>query len=85
VLLVEKGIERSIDVTTYSFASPAHLVAGTDRLVREAVAYLPIRFPPLPFELQPMRQVMQWHVHRSNDPANLWLREILCAVSVAAG
>lgn len=78
-----QGIERDIDVTTFSFASLPWLIAGTERIAtvherlgRQAARALPVRVLPLPFESPRMSQAMQWHRYRSSDPALRWLREM---------
>jgi LysR family nod box-dependent transcriptional activator len=77
------GLERHDEVKTFSFASAAGLVVGTEliatvhtRLARLAARHLPIivHTPPLPFP--EMQQVMQWHKYRSKDPGLSWLREV---------
>lgn len=84
--MTELGIERDIDAITFSFASLPHLVAGTQRLgtvharlARAAARHLPLRILKLPFDLPPMAQSMQWHTYRTNDPALIWLREMMRA------
>ena len=78
------GIVRDIDVTTYSFASLPHLVAGTQRIAtvhaelgRNAAKSLPIKVLRLPFDIPKMRQSAQWHTYRTSDPALIWLRSAL--------
>lgn len=75
------GLVRRDEVTTYSFASAAGLVVGTDRiatmhsrLARIAARHLPIvaHVPPIAFP--EMKQSIQWHKYRSNDPGLIWLR-----------
>lgn len=83
-----QGVERRVEVSTFSFMTAPHLVVGTDRiatlhrrLALQASRHLPIRLlrPPLP--IPPMVQVMQWHKHRSKDPGLLWLRQTLLAAA----
>ncbi len=78
----ELGIRRQIDVTTYNFTTIPYLVAGTDRiatlhcrLALLASKVLPIRVIPLPVQLPPMRQAVQWHRYRSSDAGLMWLLE----------
>ncbi|MGV7215209.1 LysR family transcriptional regulator [Bradyrhizobium sp. UFLA05-112] len=80
VFLTRLGIERRIDVITYSFSSMAGLVAGTNRiatihrrLAKEALRRLPIKILELPFQLPQMNQSVQWHRYRSNDAGLAWL------------
>jgi LysR family transcriptional regulator, nod-box dependent transcriptional activator len=82
--MTQQGIVRDIDITTFSFASLPYLVAGTQRLAtvhtrlgRQAAMHLPIKVLNLPFKIPRMRQSVQWHTFRSNDPAILWLRDRL--------
>jgi DNA-binding transcriptional LysR family regulator len=86
------GIERDIDAVTFSFASLPWLVAGTHRLAtthaRLAHAVdeqLPIRIFELPFELPHMSQTMQWHTHRTADPALVWLKDTMRAAVTELG
>lgn len=83
-LLAKAGITRNIDVETFSFTGLPHLITGTDRIATihnrlaklvapqaELVTY------PIPADLPPLRQMMQWHAYRDNDPGIIWLRDIL--------
>ena len=77
------GVTRQVDVTTFSFASLPHLVAGTGRiatvhgfLADDAMASVPIVQFPLPFAVPPFRQMMQWHSYRDQDPGIGWLRAL---------
>jgi DNA-binding transcriptional LysR family regulator len=86
------GIERDVDAVSFSFASLPWLVAGTQRLAtvhaklaRDAARYLPIRIHELPFELPPMSQAMQWHTHRSADPALIWLKDTMRDAALELG
>ena len=75
---------RRIEVTTYSFAAAPYLVVGTDRiatvharLARLAQKSLPLTVLPTPMPLPPMKQSMQWHKYRTQDPGLVWLRGLL--------
>lgn len=85
-LLEQLGIERRIEVRTFSFSALPALVAGTGRvatvhgeIARLAAQHLPIRVHPLPFEVPELRQTMQWHAYRTHDPGLAWLRELFLA------
>lgn len=76
-------IVRRNAVVTFSFAALPALVVGTDLVAtlharlahRLATAWpLEIRAMPMPFER--MRQVVQWHQYRSQDPGLIWLRAL---------
>ncbi|MBZ0163127.1 MAG: LysR family transcriptional regulator [Notoacmeibacter sp.] len=77
----ELGITRDVDAVTFSFASLPYFVAGTERLAtlhrrlaRAAAKHLPVKVLELPFAIPPMRQAIQWHTYRTNDPALSWLK-----------
>lgn len=83
-LLERAGIERRVVLTTYSFASMPSLVVGTDciatmqrRLAERLQPGRAVTLLPLPMDLPPMPLMMQWHTHRSHDPALVWLRSAL--------
>jgi DNA-binding transcriptional LysR family regulator len=84
LFLQQYGIARKIEVTTFSFASAAFLVLGTDRiatvhtrLAGQASKLLPLTAHRLPLDIPDMQQVVQWHEHRSFDPGLVWLRGLL--------
>ncbi len=81
---------RRIEVTASSFTVVPFLVIGTDRittmhrrLATLFAATLPLRIFPAPFELPPVRQMLQWHRLNEADPATLWVRDRL--VEAAGG
>lgn len=89
LIMRDLGIVRDVDATTFSFATLPYLVAGTHRLAtiharlaHEAARHLPIKLLKLPFDIPPMRQTMQWHTYRSNDPALIWLRDAMRAAAL---
>ncbi len=76
--------KRKVEVVTHSFSIVPYLVVGTNRIgtvtTRLAVKYaqfLPLKLVPVPVELPPMVEVLQWHKHRDQDPAYIWFRETL--------
>jgi len=84
VFLERLGIERKIDVTSFSFAAVPHLLVGSERvatmhrrLALQAARMMPLTLLPLPFELPIMQQAMQWHEYRSADAGIGWLRSML--------
>ncbi|CAN7267809.1 LysR family transcriptional regulator [Variovorax sp. LjRoot84] len=75
---------RRIEVTSYSFAAVPYLIVGTDRiamlharLARLAQKSLPLRLLPAPVPMPAMKQTMQWHTYRTQDPGLVWLRGLL--------
>jgi LysR family transcriptional regulator, nod-box dependent transcriptional activator len=75
---------RRVEVWTPSFSSAPELVVGTDRIAtiptRLALKYadlLPLKLLPLPIEIPPVVQVLQWHTIHDADPGHRWIRGIL--------
>jgi LysR family nod box-dependent transcriptional activator len=78
--------KRRAEVVTHSFDVVPHLIVGTDRiatvatrLAKKYASFLPIKLIPLPFELPPMTEVVQWHKYHDQDPASAWFRGALSA------
>ncbi|WP_434106064.1 LysR substrate-binding domain-containing protein [Paraburkholderia caffeinilytica] len=84
LMMSNLGLSRSIEVTTTNFNTLPQLVIGTTRiatvhtrLARIYAHYLPLRLLPLPMDLPPLIEVMQWHAINNGDPAHAWLRQVL--------
>jgi LysR family transcriptional regulator, nod-box dependent transcriptional activator len=84
MMMSNLGIARSIEVTTTNFNTLPQLVIGTTRvatvhtrLARIYSHYLPLRMLPLPVNLPPLIEMMQWHAINNSDPAHAWLRGVL--------
>ncbi|EEA04600.1 transcriptional regulator, LysR family [Burkholderia sp. H160] len=84
VFINKLGLKRSIEVTTTNFNTLPQLVIGTmriatvhTRLARIYARYLPLRLLPLPMDIPPLVEVMQWHAINNSDPAHAWMRSVL--------
>lgn len=82
--LAAHGIDRRIEVRTFSFSVLPNLIVGTDRIAtvhghiaRDLANHLPLTIHPLPFDIGTLDQTMQWHSYRDTDPGLIWLRELL--------
>ena len=93
VFFLKQSVTRRIEVTTHSFTTIPALVSGSDRLATlhqrlatQAQLAFPIVILELPFRMPPMRQTMQWHKHRAQDVALIWLRALVreAAANLAA-
>ncbi|WP_111638250.1 LysR family transcriptional regulator [Marinomonas shanghaiensis] len=78
------GIKRRLIATTFSFASLPALVIGSEniatihaRLAKKMAKVWPLEILPVPFDVTPMKQCVQWHQYRNNDEGLIWLRGIL--------
>jgi DNA-binding transcriptional LysR family regulator len=72
---------RLVEVVTPTFDLAPQLVVGTHRIAtvptRLACKYakfLPLKLLPLPVDISPIHEKLQWHRAHSQDPANTWLR-----------
>jgi len=75
---------RNIEVVTASFDLAPQLVIGTERiatvparLARKYAELLPIKLLPVPVDIPPIVEVLQWHRAHDRDPAHLWFRSQL--------
>jgi len=75
------GYTRRVEVSTPSFDLAPQLVVGTNRgatvamrLARAYAKLLPLKLLPLPFDMPPMTEMLQWHHAHELDPAHLWFR-----------
>ncbi len=82
--MLKLGIERRVEVSTFSFVGALSLLAGTHRictvhrrLARYGLGLVPLKVLELPVELPKMQQSMQWHAYRTHDPGLVWLRSVL--------
>jgi len=76
--------KRRAEVVAHSFDVVPHLVVGTNRiatvgtrLAKKYAQFLPLKLIPLPIEVPPMTEVLQWHKYHDQDPAYIWLRGVL--------
>ena len=73
--------KRTVEVVTPAFDLAPQLVVGTDRIAtvptRLACKYaqfLPLKLLPLPINVPPIIEKLQWHRVHSQDPDHIWLR-----------
>jgi DNA-binding transcriptional LysR family regulator len=75
------GRARRLEVIANSFTVLPWLLVGTDRLAvmherlaRSVADHFPISIAELPFEMPPMREMVQYHRARAGDEGLSWLR-----------
>lgn len=83
-------VKRRVEVTAPTLSALPSMVVGTDRIatVHRRVALraqttLPIKVWEPPPRIPRLVQMLQWHKHRSNDPAISWIRDKI--ITTAAG
>jgi DNA-binding transcriptional LysR family regulator len=88
LMLQALDVKRRIRVTTCDFSSMAAVLVGTElvatmqtRLALGCARRLPIRVLPLPYQLPPLAECVQWHRFQENDPCHIWLRGIMLEVA----
>jgi DNA-binding transcriptional LysR family regulator len=82
------GIEARVEVVVDGFAQMPFLVAGTrrvallqERLARLVAPIAGIRLLDCPFDVVPVAEAFWWNPMYRNDPAHMWLRDVLLEAS----
>lgn len=82
------GVVRDIEVTTQSFVLAPFLVRGTrlvavvhERVAQALAEAADARIWELPFDLQPVTEVMYWHPRAEDDAGHRWLRDRIAAAA----
>lgn len=83
-LLLEHGHKRRIEVVVPSFSLIPPLLLGTERiatmhsrLARHFATMMRLQIVDLPMPLPAFTMAVQWPALRNNDPASIWMREIV--------
>jgi len=86
--LQELGVERRIKLIVPNFLSAPLIVAQTDmilslpyKLAKRFTTFVPLEIFPVPLNLPNYDFVMIWHPLQDKDPAHLWLRDKITAIS----
>lgn len=82
-MLVDAGVDRNVDVQSFSLSTLPHLITGTDRIatIHKRLAQLVAKqaelvIHPIPVPLPHLRQMLQSHAYRDHDPGINWLRDV---------
>lgn len=82
------GVQRNIEVTAQSFVLAPFLVQGTrlvavvhERVAQALAGVADARIWELPFDVQPVTEMMYWHARLETDAGHRWLRERIAAVA----
>ncbi|HUK36509.1 MAG TPA: LysR family transcriptional regulator, partial [Vicinamibacterales bacterium] len=83
-ILRKLNLRRRVEIVATSFEAVPQLIVGTERiatvatrLARKYGKSLPIKVVPVPVDIPPMIEVLQWHRAHDQDPAHAWLRSQL--------
>ena len=84
------GHARRVEMVAMDFNSVPQFVVGTQRvaimhthLARYYAGYLPIRLLKPEFELPVLEIAIQWNRFHDNDPAVIWVRDLLATTAKA--
>ena len=76
--------ERKVTVQAPSHVVAPWLVLGTNRiatlhrrLAERFAEFLPLRILPVPVDIPPLVEVIQWHQYRSTDEGLMWIKQQL--------
>ncbi len=76
--------QRNIEIIAPSFMSLPGLVVGSNRiatmhrrLATRVAKYHPLILRPVPLDIPPIREAIQWHISNNNDAAIRWVIEKL--------
>jgi DNA-binding transcriptional LysR family regulator len=84
MMLIRQGLRRNVVVRCQRYESAVPIVASSDLLLTmpRAQAHLispamPVVVQPLEMGVPPLRIHLYWHRHRDEDPALLWIRDVM--------
>jgi DNA-binding transcriptional LysR family regulator len=84
MMLIRQGLRRNVVVRCQRYESAIPIVATSDLLLTmpRANAQLlspatPVVIKPLEMGTPPLRIHLYWHRHRDDDPALLWIRNLM--------
>lgn len=78
------GKHRTVELSVDNFSVLPLVIIGTQRIgtlhrkqAEHFAQYLPLRLLDTPFEMPPVVEAMTWPAHLNDDPAILWLKDLL--------
>ncbi|MBT5601662.1 MAG: LysR family transcriptional regulator [Gammaproteobacteria bacterium] len=82
--LGKMGEKRKIAIRTQHYMCAPQLIAGSNLAVTVPLNFatflknvVPVKFLPLPFDVQELQTHLYWHESTDKDQANQWLRKII--------
>lgn len=84
------GHVRRIETVVNTFTDMLRVLVGTQRigtthrrLAKQFAGSHPLRVLEPPFEFPPLLISLQWHSFRDNDPASVWMRNLIVQVAAS--
>jgi LysR family nod box-dependent transcriptional activator len=86
------GVDLPVHITVPSLLHLPLVLPGS-RLVAtlpERIALMfanafPLKTFPLPFEMEPLHEILLWHKRNESDPAHAWLRDLIVRLTLDTG
>lgn len=90
--LARRGLRRRVAVRTRYFMAAPFIVAGSDLLltgpsllIRHFAALLPLQVLAPPIDLPTYPEQAYWHERFDDDPAHVWLRQLVKTIAAGFG
>jgi DNA-binding transcriptional LysR family regulator len=78
------GIDLDVHITVPSLLHLPFVLPGTrlvatlpERVAQMFASTLPVKTFALPFETEPLHEILLWHKRNESDPAHSWLRDLI--------
>jgi DNA-binding transcriptional LysR family regulator len=83
------GIDLDVHITVPSLLHLPFVLPGTrlvatlpERVAHRFASTLPVKTFALPFETEPLREILLWHKRNESDPAHAWLRDLIVRLTL---
>ena len=85
------GVDLPVHITVPSLLHLPLVLAGTrlvatlpERIAAMFTATFPVKTFPLPFQTEPLHEILLWHKRNESDPAHAWLRNLIVRLTLNA-
>lgn len=85
------GVDLPVHITVPSLLHLPLVLSGTrliatmpERIAAVCTAAMPVKIFPLPFETEPLHEVLLWHKRNDSDPAHAWFRDLIVRLTLEA-
>jgi DNA-binding transcriptional LysR family regulator len=85
------GVDLPVHITVPSLLHLPLVLPGTrlvatmpERIAAMFTSSLHVKTFPLPFETEPLHEILLWHKRNESDPAHAWLRDLIVGLTLNA-
>lgn len=85
------GVDLPVHITVPSLLHLPLVLPGTrlvatlpERIAQMFAATFPVKTFPLPFETEPVNEILLWHKRNESDPAHAWFRQLIVRLTMGA-